>query len=191
MKRNRSLPAALALLLVFGACSKKPQAAPAPAPQPSSTADDAARREAEERARREAEERARREAEARRRAELERARAVLTATVWFDYDSHEIRGDAKSALDAKVPLLRADPTLRLVIAGHADDRGSTEYNVALGQRRAQATRDYLAAFGIDASRLETVSYGEEQPLEPGEDEAAWSKNRRAEFRLGGGSMTSR
>jgi peptidoglycan-associated lipoprotein len=175
MKSTQILLPAL-VVLALGACSKKPQPTSAPPAAVGREANDgdAGRREAEERARREAEERARRE-------EMARNQASLASTVFFDYDSFSIRADSKQVLDAKVPILRADPAFSLLIAGHADERGSTEYNVALGMRRANAARDYLTAFGIDASRLEVTSYGEEQPLDAGETEAAFARNRRAEF----------
>jgi len=178
MKRTTVLLPVLAAMFALGACSKKPQPASAPpvAAAPAAN-DDAARREAEERARREAEERARREAAA-------RAQSILASAVFFDYDSFSIREDSRQMLDAKLPILRADPAISLVIAGHADERGSTEYNLALGMRRANATRDYLTSYGIDARRLEVISYGEEQPLDPGQNEAAWARNRRAEFQVG-------
>lgn len=175
MKPIRILLPTLAALVAFGACSKKPQPVSTPQAQaPAAAPDDAARREAEERARREAE-------EARRREEAARAQAILASVVHFDYDSYDIRADSKAALDAKVPVLRADPSVALLIAGHADERGSTEYNLALGMRRATAAREYLAAYGIDGRRLDITSLGEEQPLDPGQGESAWARNRRAEF----------
>jgi peptidoglycan-associated lipoprotein len=176
MKPTKLLLPMLAIV-AFGACSKKP--APVSAPQAAvgreANDGDASRREAEERARREAEERARRE------AEMARNQSILASTVFFDFDSFAIRDDSKRLLDEKVPVLRADPAFSMLIAGHADDRGSTEYNLALGMRRANAVRDYLTGFGINAGRLEVTSFGEEQPLVPGEGESAWSRNRRAEF----------
>lgn len=167
--------------LVIGACGRRPEPeTPAPQPEPTPPAqpsDDAerARREAEERARREAEERA-------------RARAALEAMIHFDFDRADLRPDARQVLDAKIPILRNDPSIRLRIEGHADERGSVEYNLALGMRRANAAKQYLASFGLDESRFETVSFGEERPLDPGHNEEAWAKNRRAEFRITAGSL---
>jgi peptidoglycan-associated lipoprotein len=103
--------------------------------------------------------------------------------VFFDYDSYTLRDDARSALDANAKLMRENPTVKIVIEGHCDERGTAEYNQALGERRAQAARDYLVQAGIEASRLQTISYGKERPFDPGHDEAAWSKNRRAHFAL--------
>jgi hypothetical protein len=99
---------------------------------------------------------------------------VLEQMVLFDYDAAEIRDDARRTLDAKLPILRGDPTIRLRIDGHADERGSTEYNLALGNRRAAAVAGYLSGFGLDASRFSPVSYSEERPLASGANEAAWA-----------------
>ena len=85
-----------------------------------------------------------------------------------------------------LPILSANPNLRIRIAGHADDRGSDEYNLALGNRRAAAAKRYLESKGIDGSRIEVVSYGEERPLNPGTDEAAYAQNRRDEFEVTAG-----
>jgi len=101
--------------------------------------------------------------------------------VFYDYDSYTLRGDGRTALDGNARLLREDSDLRVTIEGHCDDRGTIEYNLALGERRAQAAKDYLVNAGISASRLSTISYGEERPFASGSDEEAWSKNRRAHF----------
>jgi peptidoglycan-associated lipoprotein len=127
------------------------------------------------------------DAEARRRAaEMESVRSMIAAKVYFDYDKDEIRDDAKATLDAKVGILNANTAVRLRIAGHTDSRGSDEYNLALGQRRAASVQRYLVGRGISASRFETVSFGKERPVAQGENEAAWSQNRRAEFEIIGG-----
>jgi peptidoglycan-associated lipoprotein len=123
---------------------------------------------------------------AEREAERRRIEAILSQVVHFDYDEATIRSDAQELLAAKVPVLRANPQIRLRIEGHADERGSVEYNLALGMRRAQAVRQYLADFGIDASRFETFSFGEDRPMQQGASESAWSQNRRAEFRITAG-----
>jgi len=101
--------------------------------------------------------------------------------VFFDFDSYTLRDDGRSALDQNAKLLRDNPSLAITIEGHCDERGTAEYNQALGERRAQAARDYLAAAGIAASRMQVISYGKERPFDPGHDEAAWQKNRRAHF----------
>lgn len=121
-----------------------------------------------------------------RRAEERRIRAILEEMVFFDYDQARIRDDARARLDQKVPALREHNGFSLSIEGHADERGSTEYNLALGMRRAVSVRDYLVGFGLDPARFRVQSYGEERPLAQGHDESAWSRNRRAEFVVGGG-----
>lgn len=114
---------------------------------------------------------------------MENNRNTLMMRVHFDYDSDALRADAQSTLDQKVAILNANPAIRLRIGGHTDARGSDEYNMALGLRRANAARRYLVDRGVADSRLETVSYGEEQPMAQGNDEGAWSQNRRAEFQI--------
>jgi peptidoglycan-associated lipoprotein len=99
----------------------------------------------------------------------------------FDFDSYTLRDDARTALDGDAKLLRDNPSINLTIEGHCDERGTAEYNQSLGERRAQAARDYLVAAGISATRFQVVSYGKERPFSPGHDEAAWQQNRRAHF----------
>ncbi len=106
---------------------------------------------------------------------------AVTERIHFDFDQAAIRADARAVLDRKLAVLREHPEIRLRVAGHADERGSDEYNLALGHRRAMAARRYLTDRGLDAARFETVSFGEEQPLDRGANEAAWALNRRAEF----------
>ena len=101
--------------------------------------------------------------------------------VFFELDSSDLSGAAQKALDANAALLKKYPTWAVTIEGHCDERGTAEYNLALGERRAIAARAYLVSIGISADRLRTVSYGKEFPFEPAHDEAAWSKNRRAHF----------
>jgi len=113
-------------------------------------------------------------------------RSTLAAMIHFDLDKSNIRGDDMGSLDQKVAILQANPDLRIRIGGHCDERGSDEYNLALGNRRAQAAKQYLVSHGIDASRIETQSWGEERPAVDGHDEGAWSQNRRDEFEIIGG-----
>ena len=101
--------------------------------------------------------------------------------VFFEFDSSEITTLARSVLDANADLLRRVPGWAVTIEGHCDERGTAEYNLALGERRAVAARAYLVSLGIDGERLRTVSYGKEFPFDPGHDETAWSRNRRAHF----------
>jgi peptidoglycan-associated lipoprotein len=192
---RRSIAAIALTLFVATACKKKPEVAPAPAPPPPAPAApaprvnqdsiDAARRAADAAARAAAA-----DADARRRAaEMESVRSALAAKVYFDYDKDEIRDDARATLDTKVAILNANTAVRLRIAGHTDDRGSDEYNLALGQRRAASVQRYLVAHGVAASRFETVSFGKERPVAQGENEGAWSQNRRGEFEIiAGGDM---
>ena len=154
-----------------------PEPTPAPAPPPPApTTDDSAERERMER------ERMAREA-------AERARAVsaeLATMINFDYDQATIRDADQGTLDRKAAVMQANPNVRLRISGHADERGSDEYNLALGNRRAAAAKRYLESKGIDGTRIEVVSYGEERPLNPGSDEAAFAQNRRDEFEVTAG-----
>jgi peptidoglycan-associated lipoprotein len=100
---------------------------------------------------------------------------------YFEYDSAELNPDAQKVLDANAGLLKKYSTWMISIEGHTDERGTAEYNLALGERRATAARTYLVSLGIPAARLRTVSYGKEFPFEPAHEEGAWSKNRRAHF----------
>jgi peptidoglycan-associated lipoprotein len=147
---------------------------------------DAANADAERRAREEAE-RVARQREADSLAALSRAgeevRATLASVIHFDLDRSNIRSDDMGMLDQKVAILQANPDLRIRIGGHCDERGSDEYNLALGNRRAQSAKQYLVSHGIDASRIETQSWGEERPAVDGHDESAWSQNRRDEFEV--------
>ena len=105
--------------------------------------------------------------------------AQVGDTVNFDFDSAELTVSARSTLNRQAAFLSLNPDLMIVIEGHADERGTREYNLALGDRRATAVRDYLVAKGINSARVRTVSYGKERPAIAGSDEAAWAKNRRA------------
>ena len=102
------------------------------------------------------------------------------APVLFEYDSARIRPSEESKLQTVAAYAKSNPG-KLVVEGHCDERGTAEYNRALGERRALAARDELVKLGVDTSRISTVSYGSERPADPGHDEGAWSKNRRCEF----------
>jgi peptidoglycan-associated lipoprotein len=104
-------------------------------------------------------------------------------TVYFDYDKYNLRPDAMNTLNSNLNWLRNNPDARVLIEGHCDERGSEEYNLSLGDKRAKEVMSYLIKSGIDSSRLYTISYGEEFPVDPGHNEEAWSKNRRAEFKV--------
>ena len=103
--------------------------------------------------------------------------------IFFDYDQSLIRPDAKKILDKNIEWLRGNATPSLILEGHCDERGTQEYNLALGQRRAKAAQDYLVASGIDENRIKTISYGKERPFVVGHDESAWQWNRRTHFVL--------
>lgn len=109
--------------------------------------------------------------------------AFESTHVYFDYDKSDIKADAKPVLEKKAEFLRAHSQYKVNIEGYCDERGTNEYNMALGERRAKAAMKYLNALGISANRMSTISYGEERPADPGHNEAAWAKNRRAEFKL--------
>jgi peptidoglycan-associated lipoprotein len=104
------------------------------------------------------------------------------STIYFDFDMSALRPDAKDGLKSNAGVLRSNPSLAVVIEGNCDERGSEEYNLALGMRRAEAAKRYLMDLGIEAARLSTISYGEERPAEPGSSEASWAKNRRDDFK---------
>ena len=102
------------------------------------------------------------------------------ATVYFDYDSAQINESERSKIESVASSMKSGSS-QVIVEGHCDERGSAEYNLALGERRSLAVRAYLIGLGVDGARVQTKSYGEEKPVDPGHDESAWSKNRRAEF----------
>ncbi len=112
-------------------------------------------------------------------------RATLEEVVRFDFDEATITAEADQLLRAKLPILRNSPTFTLRLEGHADERGSIEYNLALGSRRAESVREFLTGLGISEDRLTTTSFGEERPLADQSDQAAWAQNRRVEFVITG------
>ena len=101
--------------------------------------------------------------------------------VFFDFDSYDLSADARSTLKAAADWLKKNPAVKVNIEGHCDDRGTTEYNLALGAKRAQTAQNYLVSLGVPASRLSTISYGEEVPVCREENESCWQKNRRDRF----------
>jgi peptidoglycan-associated lipoprotein len=103
------------------------------------------------------------------------------ADIYFDFDRSDIRPDAKQALEENARWFKSNSRARAKIEGHCDERGTTEYNLALGQRRAEAVKRFLVALGVDASRVSTISYGEERPICSDHQEGCWSKNRRGHF----------
>ncbi|MEP6590087.1 MAG: OmpA family protein [Gemmatimonadota bacterium] len=185
MNQRALVVALLGLATTVGACGKKADPNMSPAPVPSSTpvattpppprstsADSIARADA-----------ARREAE---RAALVNQ---LAETIHFEYDQFVIGADDTGRLDRKAAILKANAALRIRVTGHADERGSDEYNLALGMRRAIAAKDYLVRLGVDGSRIEVASLGREVPIDPSPTEAAYAKNRRDEFEAIAGAQT--
>jgi len=106
---------------------------------------------------------------------------ALIGAVYFDFDEYELNDGARAQLARNAEYLKAHPELRLSVEGHCDERGTSEYNIALGARRAEAARTYLITLGIDGSRLKSMSYGEENPFCTDSNERCWSQNRRAHF----------
>jgi peptidoglycan-associated lipoprotein len=98
---------------------------------------------------------------------------------FFGFDEATLSADAQTALTTSASWLKKNPQISLLVEGHCDERGTEQYNLALGDRRANAAKEYMVTLGVDAGRVRTVSYGEERPFDPGHDEAAWAKNRRA------------
>jgi peptidoglycan-associated lipoprotein len=120
------------------------------------------------------------EEEARRKA---MAAEFENEDVYFEFDQFVLSDSAKAVLNKKAKWLKDHPNGKALIEGHCDERGSTEYNLALGQKRAEAAMQFITALGIEPSRLSTISFGKENPVDPGHTEAAWSKNRRVHFVL--------
>ena len=128
--------------------------------------------------------------EKQRQAELEALRqkqleieAFESVNIYFDFDRSELKPESQLALKNKAMWLEKNSEYGVRIEGHCDERGTNEYNLALGERRANAARDFLTSLGISGDRIRTISYGEERPADPASNEAAWSKNRRDEFKL--------
>lgn len=186
--KTRVAPAMLLAAAALAACGKKPEPAPPPTPVTvNQDSIDAARARADsiaaaEAARRDSIARAQAEAD-RLRAEHQAAMATLTQVIYFEYDSDALSDNARSTLDAKLGVLNANPSARIRIAGNTDERGSDEYNLALGQRRAAQAKRYLTQRGVGDDRIDVISYGEERPVADGHDESSWSQNRRDEFEV--------
>jgi peptidoglycan-associated lipoprotein len=186
----------LAMAAVAACPGKKPETTPTPT-GPNTDSIEAERRRADSIANAERDARAREQAERERQQRIadslaaigkttDAVKTMLATLIHFDFDKANIRSEDAAVLDQKVAILQANPALRIRISGHCDERGSDEYNLALGNRRATAAKQYLVSHGIDASRIETVSYGEERPLAQGHDESSWSQNRRDEFEITAG-----
>ena len=107
----------------------------------------------------------------------------INLDIYFDFDSSELTAEAQALLQDKAAYLKGKGTINVVIQGHCDERGTTEYNLALGERRAKSAKDFLVDLGISNSRLGIISYGEEQPADPSHTKDAWERNRRGHFEL--------
>jgi len=104
---------------------------------------------------------------------------IQSDRVFFETDQADLKSESRTTIETWAGWLKANPTATVTIEGHADERGTREYNLALGEKRASSTRNYLVALGVDGSRIRTISYGKERPQVPGHNEAAWQQNRRA------------
>jgi peptidoglycan-associated lipoprotein len=196
MRLSLPLSAGLAVILVAAACGGgQPQVAVGP--DPDSIAREQRMRDsiaAAERARRDsiaraedARRRAREDSIARTREGLEAVRAMIAQRIHFDFDRSEIRpGEDTRVLEEKLLVLQANPGVQIEIVGHCDERGSDEYNLALGQRRAVSAKQFLVDRGINPDRITVRSMGEEMPVDPASNEAAWALNRRDEFTITAG-----
>ncbi len=121
--------------------------------------------------------------EAEKREFLDRAKNFENQDVYFDYDAYTLTEPAKKVLDEKIAFLKRYPKVQVSVEGHCDERGTTEYNLALGERRAHAAQQYIESTGLSNMKLTTVSYGKERPIATGHDEASYAKNRRDHFGL--------
>jgi len=190
MRTTIRLSATVLAIVTAAACSKpKPETAPAPvaaAPNPDSVARArAADSAAAAQAKAAAMAKARQDSIDASKAAIEQAKAAARAefayAVYFDFDKSTLTDSAKRVLDRKIQIMNANPTLTIQIQGNTDERGSAEYNLALGQQRAASVKRYLVQHGIADARITIISYGEERPADPGHDETSWSHNRRDEF----------
>jgi peptidoglycan-associated lipoprotein len=184
-------PGVILIAAAVAACGGKkpaPQTAPTPAATPpagpNTDSIDAARRDSIARAQRIAD--SLRAEQDRLAAAVAAARNTITAMIYFDFDKSDLSDQDKASLDQKIPILNANPGLRIRVAGNCDERGSDEYNLALGQRRAASAKRYLTDHGVDGSRVDVISYGKERPVAQGHDEGAWAQNRNDQFEITAG-----
>ena len=185
MFNPRLVLAAFATVVLAAACRPEPPPPAAPAPTGPTPEEIAAQQRADsiENARRLADQarQAALQAEREMQQRAAAARATLGELVYFDYDESTLTSETTRTLQAKLAVLRSCPSVRLRMEGHADERGTSEYNIALGSERAQSVSEFFTGFGLDDARFSTVSYGEERPVAQGSNEAAWARNRRVEF----------
>ncbi|MDB5102595.1 MAG: peptidoglycan-associated lipoprotein [Fibrobacteres bacterium] len=157
--------------LAIAGCAKKPKPEPVAEPQPPRM-DEPARTPAEP---------PKVDEEALRRQRIQARVSEVFKPVYFAYDQSTLSAEGQSTLQEIGKLMKEVPEITARVEGHADEKGSNDYNLALGERRAKTVNDYLTSYGIQGTRLSTISYGEEKPASEGHDESAWSKNRRVEF----------
>ncbi len=188
----------LCLGLVLGGCPKKAVVKEEPSSQAAAAEKEkAAKLEAERAAKEQAEKEARIKEEEAKKAEQQKEfekslvakkepgiegvafDSSLLKDIHFDFDKYDVRPEDAQILKENANLLKKFPRVKVQIEGHCDERGTIEYNLALGQRRANSTKNYLVSLGVSADRISTISYGKEKPLDPGHNEEAWAKNRRA------------
>ena len=180
-------------LTIFSGCAEKQavvkdeavqeqKAATAQAAPVTATDDEAARR-AKEQADREAALKAQAAKDAREKKNAAALNDLNIQNIYFDYDKSNIRSDAREILKANAGIFTKNSSAAIVVEGYCDERGTAEYNMALGERRAQEAKQYLVNLGISVSRIETISYGEERPLDPRSTEESWAQNRRVQFLL--------
>lgn len=160
----------LGTLAMIG-CSKPPPPAPKAEPTPPPMEEPRAQPKEEPKV----------DEEALRRQRIQARIAEVFKPVYFAYDQSTISAEGQSTLQEIGKLMKEVPEITARVEGHADERGTNDYNMALGERRSKAVNDYLASYGIQGSRLSTISYGEEKPAMEGHDESSWAKNRRVEF----------
>ena len=165
-----ALVAVLAIVLAVGACSRKKP--PTTDITTQTTAADTASIPPPEEVDRAAELRA---------ARIEEARLIIAEKIFFDFNSSEVKPEYREVLARKADVMNEFPEISIRVEGHCDDRGTVEYNLALGERRAQAAKDDLVNAGLDPDRINTISYGEERPAVEGSGEEVWAQNRRDEF----------
>lgn len=164
----RKLFIAAAAVAAVSACASRPEPTPTPEPQTPTTSE---------------------RPQGPVPGSLEDFRVSVGDRVFFGYDRFDLTPEARAVLERQAAWLRQYPNVRVLIAGNCDERGTREYNLALGARRAAAVRDYLASLGVAANRMETVSYGKERPIDPRSNEEAWSVNRNGHTNIVSGAVS--
>lgn len=164
----RKLFIAAAAVAAVSACASRPEPTPTPEPQTPTTSE---------------------RPQGPVPGSLEDFRVSVGDRVFFGYDRFDLTPEARAVLERQAAWLRQYPNVRVLIAGNCDERGTREYNLALGARRAAAVRDYLASLGVAANRMETVSYGKERPIDPRSNEEAWSVNRNGHTQIVSGAVS--